>query len=107
MAPQPEVVDIFRLKYDYHNLKTLVKAAGAQVSGDRLLSDCGRVPADKLKAAVEEDRLSDLPADMAAAYESARSLLARTGNPSWRISSWTRRILPSLRGWQKRRAASS
>ncbi|MFR3291046.1 MAG: V-type ATPase subunit [Lachnospiraceae bacterium] len=26
MAPQPEVVDIFRLKYDYHNLKTLVKA---------------------------------------------------------------------------------
>ena len=32
-------------------------------------------------AAVEEDRLSDLPADMAAAYESARSLLARTGNP--------------------------
>ena len=24
MAPQPEVVDIFRLKYDYHNLKTLV-----------------------------------------------------------------------------------
>ena len=54
MAPQPEVVDIFRLKYDYHNLKTLVKAAGAQVSGDRLLSDCGRVPADKLKAAVEE-----------------------------------------------------
>ena len=81
MAPQPEVVDIFRLKYDYHNLKTLVKAAGAQVSGDRLLSDCGRVPADKLKAAVEEDRLSDLPADMAAAYESARSLLARTGNP--------------------------
>jgi V/A-type H+-transporting ATPase subunit C len=58
-----------------------VKAAGAQVSGDRLLSDCGRVPADKLKAAVEEDRLSDLPADMAAAYESARSLLARTGNP--------------------------
>ena len=76
-VPEKELVGIFRLKYDYHNLKTLVKAAGAQVSGDRLLSDCGRVPADKLKAAVEEDRLSDLPADMAAAYESARSLLAR------------------------------
>lgn len=55
MAPQPEVVDIFRLKYDYHNIKTLVKAAGANVSGDRLLSGNGRVAPEKLKAAVEED----------------------------------------------------
>ena len=81
MAPQPEVVDIFRLKYDYHNIKTLVKAAGANVSGDRLLSGSGRVAPEKLKAAVEEDSLSSLPADMARAYEEARSVLARTGNP--------------------------
>ena len=60
MAAQPEVVDIFRLKYDYHNIKTLVKAAGAEVSGDRLLSDCGRVPAAKLKEYVEEETLSNL-----------------------------------------------
>lgn len=81
MAPQPEVVDIFRLKYDYHNIKTLVKAAGANISGDRLLSGSGRVAPEKLKAAVEEDSLSSLPADMARTYEEARSVLARTGNP--------------------------
>lgn len=81
MAAQPEVVDIFRLKYDYHNIKTLVKAAGAEVSGDRLLSDCGRVPAAKLKEYVEEETLSNLPADMAKAYEEAVKVLARTGNP--------------------------
>lgn len=81
LAAQSEVVDIFRLKYDYHNIKTLVKAAGAGVAGERLLSDCGRVPAAKLSSAVEEERFSDLPADMAAAYGNAKSVLARTSNP--------------------------
>ena len=38
LAAQSEAVDIFRLKYDYHNIKTLVKAAGAGVAGERLLS---------------------------------------------------------------------
>ena len=42
MVPQPEAVDIFRLKYDYHNLKVLVKSAAAGVDGEYLLSGCGR-----------------------------------------------------------------
>ena len=46
MCPQGEVVDIFRAKYDYHNLKTLVKAKrdGRRCFG-HILSGCGRVEA--------------------------------------------------------------
>ena len=81
MVPQPEAVDIFRLKYDYHNLKVLVKSAAAGVDGEYLLSGCGRVGAEALKSAVAEGELGDLPADMAAAYAEAASVLNRTGNP--------------------------
>ncbi len=81
MVPQREAVDIFRLKYDYHNLKVLVKSAAAGVDGGRLLSGCGRVPPEALSAAVSDGNLGDLPADMAAAYSEAASVLNRTGNP--------------------------
>ena len=45
-APEPEIVDVFRLKYDYHNLKAVLKAGSSDVS--RLLVDAGRVKAADL-----------------------------------------------------------
>ena len=82
MCPQGEVVDIFRAKYDYHNLKTLVKAKAMGVDASHTLSGCGRVEAGKLTECTEgEGGLSSLPADMAEAYTDAADVLARTGNP--------------------------
>ena len=69
MSPHTEVVDIFRVKYDYHNIKALVKAKAMETDAKRILSDCGRVPAEKLLECVEgEGGLSSLPEDMAAAF---------------------------------------
>lgn len=82
MSPHTEVVDIFRVKYDYHNIKALVKAKAMETDAKRILSDCGRVPAEKLLECVEgEGGLSSLPEDMAAAFAEAQDVLARTGNP--------------------------
>lgn len=82
MAPHSEVVDIFRVKYDYHNLKTLVKARAVGADASHILSGCGRVAADKLAEYTgEEGGLSSLPADMAEAYTEAVEILNRTGNP--------------------------
>ena len=82
MSPHTEVVDIFRVKYDYHTIKALVKAKAMETDAKRILSDCGRVPAEKLLECVEgEGGLSSLPEDMAAAFAEAQDVLARTGNP--------------------------
>ena len=82
MSPQSEVVDIFRAKYDYHNIKTLIKGRGMGLDCEGILSDCGRVPAGKLSGYTsEEGGMSSLPADMAEAYTAAAEVLARTGNP--------------------------
>ena len=42
MVPQSALVDVFRVKYDYHNAKTLVKAQAMGSSPERLLQPGGR-----------------------------------------------------------------
>lgn len=81
MAPKSELVDAFRLKYDYHNAKVIIKAESAGVSGEYLLSACGRVEGAVLLQAYEEDDFRSLPAALGRAMQEAKATLARTGNP--------------------------
>lgn len=80
-CPEEALVDAFRLKYDYHNAKVLVKAQGAGVEGDGILSDCGRVSPKILREAFWEESWRKVPAPLAAAIREAKATLARTGNP--------------------------
>ena len=76
--PEAEVLDVFRLKYDYHNIKTLLKAPQ---NAERLLIDAGTVPAETMRKKHAENGGWDfLPADMAAAADEAQRVLAETGS---------------------------
>ena len=81
LCPERALVDAARLRFDYHNAKVLVKGEAAGVDGARLLSGCGRVSAEKLLEAWEQDDWRCVPPALAAAIRGARGLLARTGNP--------------------------
>ena len=81
LCPEKALVQAARLRFDYHNAKVLVKGEGAGVSGEALLSDCGRISAEKLRDAYEQEDWKSVPSDLAAAIREARSLLARTANP--------------------------
>ena len=81
IAPQSEIVDAFRLKYDYHNAKVIVKAEGAGVDGAHLLSRSGSVDPQELREAYESDDFRFLPDAIGKAMREAKSVLARTGNP--------------------------
>ena len=78
MCPDKAVVDIFRLKYEYHNAKTLVKSAGA---AEGLLSAAGRSETEELRRAYESGDGSALAPELARALEEAKVTLARTGDP--------------------------
>ena len=80
-APDPRYIDIFKLKYDYHNIKAVLKAAAMNVSPDSMLMDMGRVPASLLKEAVLTGRLEELPESLAAAAAEAREILDSTRDP--------------------------
>ena len=94
-APDPRYIDIFKLKYDYHNAKAILKAAAMGTSPDRMLMDMGRIGAAELKTAVESGELDKLPGalpaavaeldglpeTLAAAVAEAREVLDTTRDP--------------------------
>ena len=60
LSPEPEITDCFLLRYDIHNLKTLLKA---RCLGEKpaFLSESGTLPLNKLTHAVAEHVYKDLP----------------------------------------------
>lgn len=80
-SPNPQLVDVFRVKYDYHNAKTLIKCAATNQDAARLLIDAGRIPASTLQEAVRQGDLSSLPQALREAMETASDKLAATGDP--------------------------
>ena len=81
MLPDVAALDLFRLKYDYHNAKVLIKAGNGHPDSDRLLSDSGRVSAAKFKSLYEENRLKEISGTLGQAADEARALLERSANP--------------------------
>ncbi len=81
LCAKKEIVDVFRIKYDYHNAKVLVKAEGAGTDGEHILSSAGRIPLQELREAYLTDTYTCIPDRLAEALTKAKDLLARSGNP--------------------------
>ncbi len=81
LVPNSAALDLFRLKYDYHNAKVLIKSDAMHHFDESLLSASGRVPAETVKKRFNEDRLRDLPGELGSAAEEAKVLLSRSANP--------------------------
>ncbi|MDR0951383.1 MAG: V-type ATPase subunit [Oscillospiraceae bacterium] len=81
LSPEAELIQVFRLRFDYHNAKTLIKSEAASTDGARLLLGAGRFAPDKLQKDFENDALGSYPEIFAAALIEAKSTLGRTENP--------------------------
>ena len=78
--PDPALLDVFKLKYDYHNIKALIKSQGADVTA--LLVDAGRIRSADMSAKYQQTGKWDfLPAPMKGAAEESARVLAETGDP--------------------------
>ncbi len=80
-APDARYIDIFKLKYDYHNVKALLKAAAMGTDPSHMLLDMGRVSAAELREALESGHLEELPPALAAAAAEAKEVLDTTRDP--------------------------
>lgn len=80
-CPDSAVTGVFRVKYDYHNIKVMLKSAALNLNSDGVFIRCGRFAPEKLREAYEEDSYSGLPQIMADAVKEASSVLARSSNP--------------------------
>lgn len=80
-APNPQILEVFKVKYDYHNVKTLLKAAAMGVEPERLLISAGRVPAQALAEALRTGDMRGLPPVLRSAAAQAKEVLGGTGDP--------------------------
>ena len=80
-VPDRAVVDVFKVKYDYHNAKAALKSLAVGADPKRLLVDAGRVSADRLAKALEEGDYAALPEAMQAPCRQAHEVLSTTGDP--------------------------
>ena len=71
-TPDARYIDLFKVKYDYHNVKALLKAEAVGTAPDRMLMDMGRVSTAELAEAVRSRELDGLPETLAAAVVEAR-----------------------------------
>ena len=72
--PEKQLLDVFRIKYDYHNIKVLLKAPEG---AERLLMDAGTIPVSELQRKYADGgNWQFLPRDIA----EAAALLAETGS---------------------------
>ena len=83
LSPDKELVDLFKLKYDYHNAKAILKAEAMGSDCRRLLSDSGRIPGGKLLELYNEDRLARLPEILAGAMAEAKAVLGECSEDVW------------------------
>jgi V/A-type H+-transporting ATPase subunit C len=80
-VPDPNLIDVFRIKYDYHNAKVLVKSGAADVKPLSLLMGGGRYEPVALMEAFQKEDLRSCSSAFAAAANKAAGALAETGDP--------------------------
>lgn len=84
LAPDKKIVQIFLLRYDYHNLKAILKGQAANTEFESTLMDVGRIPVKKLIASAGNTVIGsdgELTSIMKHAANEARDVLGRTGDP--------------------------
>jgi len=81
ISPKSELCEIFCLRYDYHNIKAILKSMASDESCDGLLIDAGRFSPEFLVTAMREMDYRELPSMLKSAIEEARETLARTNDP--------------------------
>jgi len=81
MVPDKRIVEAVRLKYDYHNIKVLIKSEAAGEPAERLMSRVSNIEPGKLQSAYLQRDYRGLPETIAASISQAAELLAKTGDP--------------------------
>lgn len=81
MAPDRNVVDLFKLRYDYHNAKVLVKAEALDSDPEKLLLWGGRYDPEQLAADFAREELKGCSDFFRRGVSRAREVLGATGDP--------------------------
>ena len=80
-VPDPRLAEVFQIKYDYHNLKAILKSEAMAAEPERLLLDGGRYRAHKLLEDYRREDLRDCSDTFRKAAGEAKQVLEETKDP--------------------------
>ena len=101
IAPDKDLVTIFMLRYDYHNLKTIIKGEALGTPYEDFLMDCGRMSVDSLLVMFRENRFVGLNPVMSRSIEEAREVLNRTKDSQYADITLDRGCLDEMSNYAK------
>lgn len=78
----PALIELFRRRYDFHNLKVLLKAKHSHQEMDQAIADLGHIPVGQMAEAVMAGEPQRLPDPLAQAMADAESAFAQSGSPA-------------------------
>ena len=98
LSPDKVLTEIFRMPYDCHNAKVIIKSEGLGAlqneisgtaspsptsgeTGSKLMLDSGRIPPERLVRFYNSGDFGSIPGRLGPAMKEAGELLARTSNP--------------------------
>jgi len=81
ITPDKSILDVLSLKYDYHNIKVLLKGKMQEQDFSNLLMSIGTLSIDTLKNSIISDELKSLPLLMRGAIEEVTENFSDTKNP--------------------------
>lgn len=81
MTPDKNLIEIFMLKYDYHNIKAYLKAEAMGEDYLDLMIKTGLIPIRTLVNALKEEEYGQFSPVMAASIVEAKNILAQTRDP--------------------------
>lgn len=79
-SPEPEITDCFLVKFDFLNLKVLLKARLLGIAAGNL-SECGVLNVEKLRRAVEDNSYRELPEPFRSVMEGIERHIASEPDP--------------------------
>lgn len=81
LTSDDSVIDILGIRYDYHNIKVLLKAKALSKEFDFLLMPIGTIEASKLKEAIMSLNLKDIPEEFARVIKAAMNSFKESKDP--------------------------
>lgn len=81
LAPEQEVINMFLLTNDYHNVKVILKAEFSDQDATPILVESGSIPVSELKLMIKDRNMSKMPPIMRKAVEEAIDTYSRTSDP--------------------------
>ena len=81
ISPVKSLVDLMSIKYDYQNIKVILKGIFLKKDLSYLLIPVGTIDSHKLKTTIENGNLSELPHIMREAVEEAKADFENTNDP--------------------------